>query len=223
MDLLILALAAGFILYKFFSIIGERTGLQSDDIDQDEEASDNVVNLRSSKSKKKKYDGKPSKDKVYDDTSIEKLEPHLRRAVQETTRLDPDFSLTDFQQGASSAFEMILDAYAKGNFKTLSDLLSPELFEKFKDTIEARQIRGECFENTLVRLEEIDVEKIDLIGTSARIRVKIISEQIPIVRDRNKEIISGNPEQIDQVIDYWTFERNLRSKNPNWTLIHMSA
>lgn len=214
MDLIILAIAAGFILYKLFTVLGQRTGMQSDDLPE-ESNKNNVINIQQ-KSEKNKEQTPPSKSAA--DVSIESLEPHLRRSVQEVTRLDPEFSLADFKEGASFAFEIIVDSFSKGDLKALKPLLSKSLYDVFEDAVKEREKRGETYENTLVRIEKVDVEKIDLDGTVAKIRVEFTSEQIPVTRNKAGDIIDGNPNQIDQIIDYWTFERNMRSKDPNWVL-----
>ena len=45
------------------------------------------------------------------------------------------------------------------------------------------------------------------------------TEQTHVVRNKAGEIIEGSPKQIEQLVDLWTFERNLTQSNPNWFLI----
>ena len=33
------------------------------------------------------------------------------------------------------------------------------------------------------------------------------------------EVVDGDPDTIERVTDLWTFNRNIKSKNPNWTLV----
>ena len=56
-------------------------------------------------------------------------------------------------------------------------------------------------------------------GRTAFVTVKFISEQINVTRDKAGTIIDGDPDQPLEVVDIWTFARNTRSRNPNWTLI----
>ena len=52
---------------------------------------------------------------------------------------------------------------------------------------------------------------------------KIVSEQIEVVRDAAGEPVSGDPTKVSTVTDIWTFARNTRSRNPNWTLVATEA
>ena len=49
--------------------------------------------------------------------------------------------------------------------------------------------------------------------------VKFVTDQINVTRDAKGNVIDGDPEHPLEVIDIWTFARNTRSRNPNWTLI----
>jgi predicted lipid-binding transport protein (Tim44 family) len=40
-----------------------------------------------------------------------------------------------------------------------------------------------------------------------------------VTSDSAGTIIDGDPDQPLEVVDIWTFARNTRSRNPNWTLI----
>ena len=39
------------------------------------------------------------------------------------------------------------------------------------------------------------------------------------LEDKDKKIISGDPKKIKKVYDTWKFSRDIRSSNPNWSLI----
>ena len=53
-------------------------------------------------------------------------------------------------EGAKSAYEMIVTAFAQGDRKTLKDLLSREVYEGFERAITEREQRGEKVETTFV-------------------------------------------------------------------------
>ena len=36
-------------------------------------------------------------------------------------------------------------------------------------------------------------------------------------------VVEGDPRQIETVIDVWTFERDTRSRDPNWQLVETGA
>ena len=51
------------------------------------------------------------------------------------------------------------------------------------------------------------------------VTVDFVSEIISCVKDKDKKIVSGNPEKIKKVYDTWKFSRDVRSQSPNWFLV----
>jgi predicted lipid-binding transport protein (Tim44 family) len=49
--------------------------------------------------------------------------------------------------------------------------------------------------------------------------VKFVSDVITATRNRAGEVIDGNPTQITDVVDGWTFSRDVSSANPNWRVV----
>lgn len=209
MDLIILAIIAAFIVYRLYATLGEKTGYTPDKT----KPTGKVVDFPSTK----------DAPAVPEKADLELIPTHLRPGVQALTKVDPEFSLVSFQEGATIAFEMILDAFAKGDRKTLGNLISPQILQPFLAAIDEREALAQTLENTLVRVEEITIERIDVTEKTVQIKVHYVTEQVPILKDANGEIIDGNPNQIDQVIDEWTFERVLKAKDPNWLLVSTTA
>jgi len=180
LDLLVLAIIAGFILYRLYLILGQRTGY--DGSDQEES---NIISLDAEREKHHMKDSTKSQ--------IEEIPPFIRPGIQEITKVDPEFSLKSFMEGATAAFEIIIGNYAKGNLKKIERLLSPELFTEFKAALEERQQQGHTLENTLIRIENVDVQEAQVVRNVARLKVKFTSEQVPVVKDKNGTIVEGNP------------------------------
>jgi len=42
---------------------------------------------------------------------------------------------------------------------------------------------------------------------------------ITCIKDKNKKVISGDPEKIKKIYDTWVFSRDTTSRNPNWQLV----
>ena len=55
------------------------------------------------------------------------------------------------------------------------------------------------------------------------VTVEFVSEIISFVKEKDKKIISGDPDKIKKVYDTWKFSRDIRSSNPNWLLIDTQA
>ncbi|MCW5732515.1 MAG: Tim44 domain-containing protein [Enhydrobacter sp.] len=132
---------------------------------------------------------------------------------------DPAFEPTGFAAGARSAFATIVEAFAKGDIGPLQALLDPQTFASFKSAIEARVQRGEKAETTLIGFEASDIARAEMEGGFAVVTVRFVSEQINVLRNADGQIADGNPNEVQKVIDLWTFRRDTRSSDPNWQLI----
>lgn len=138
-------------------------------------------------------------------------------------RADPSFDPDGFLRGARQAYEMIVTAFAEGNRKVLKTLLSREVFDGFSSAIGDRESRGELIDQSFVGINKADVLEAELKSTQAQVVVKFVSELISATRDRAGAVISGDPKRIKEVIDIWTFARDVSSRDPNWKLVATQA
>jgi predicted lipid-binding transport protein (Tim44 family) len=132
---------------------------------------------------------------------------------------DNSFAKDSFLAGARAAFEMIVQAYAAGDAATLRPLLSGEVFERFKSAIDQRRRAGETLETTLVGIKSAEILEADLQGRLATVTVKFVSEQVNVTRDASGKVVDGDPSRVTTVTDIWSFARNTRSRDPNWSLV----
>ena len=145
--------------------------------------------------------------------------PSVSKGLMEIKAADPSFNARDFTLGARGAFEMILQAFAKGDRETLKSLLSNEIYEDFEQEITERESRDVSEEVTLVAIRQADITAASVRGKHAEISVQFVTEQIVVDRDKAGNIVGGDASGSVQVSDEWTFTRDTRSGNPNWTLI----
>ncbi len=54
---------------------------------------------------------------------------------------------------------------------------------------------------------------------TAQITVRFISQIISVTRDGAGNVIDGSPDKVTEVIDVWTFARDISSRDPNWKLV----
>ncbi|MFZ5791416.1 MAG: Tim44/TimA family putative adaptor protein [Pseudomonadota bacterium] len=132
---------------------------------------------------------------------------------------DNAFAKDSFLAGARAAFEMIVQAYAAGDIATLRPLLSGEVFERFKSAIDQRRKAGETLETTLVGIKSAEILEADLQGRLAVVAVKFVSEQVNVTRNASGKVVDGDPSRVTTVTDIWSFARNTRSRDPNWSLV----
>ncbi|MEZ5926269.1 MAG: Tim44/TimA family putative adaptor protein [Hyphomicrobiaceae bacterium] len=141
----------------------------------------------------------------------------------EIARQDPSFDPKHFVQGAKSAYEMIVTAFAEGNKRILKQFLSREVYDGFAESISGRESRGETVDTSFVGINKADVIDAEVKNRTARVTVKFVSQLITAIKNRNGELIEGDPRQIREVTDIWTFARELSSRDPNWKLIATQA
>jgi predicted lipid-binding transport protein (Tim44 family) len=115
---------------------------------------------------------------------------------------DRNFDTPKFLVGAREAYTRIVNAFIQGNREEFRPLLSPDVFAAFDAGIAARTEPAAA----LVKLQDARITASALHGRSAEITVAFTAE-----------FATGN------VVDVWTFERNLDSADPNWVLVATSG
>ncbi|ESR26049.1 Tim44/TimA family putative adaptor protein [Lutibaculum baratangense] len=136
---------------------------------------------------------------------------------------DRTFDPKGFLQGAGAAYEMIVTAFAEGDRKTLKNLLSPEVYENFERAITDRESRGETMSSSFVGIDKAEIKDAGVSGRDAFVTVRFVSELVTVTRDRDGEIIAGDPKRVDETVDVWTFARDTSSRDPNWRLVETSS
>lgn len=137
--------------------------------------------------------------------------------------VDPSFTPASFVDGAKMAYEMIVTAFAKGDRKSLKNLLSKDVNDGFVAAIDEREQRGETVNFTFIGINKATITGAELKGSDALITVAIVSQMISATLDRDGKPIDGNPDDVDEIRDLWTFARDTRTKNPNWKLVATEA
>ena len=131
---------------------------------------------------------------------------------------EPGFDIAQFVEGAQGAYRMILEAFWRGDREVLRDLVTPDVFASFDEAIATREEAGQTLDNRLVSVERATVVDAALNGRDARIRVKFDADIAAVTRDREGQVIAGSTDDAVETHDIWTFERTLKSSDPNWKL-----
>ena len=145
--------------------------------------------------------------------------PNASVGVAAVRAADPSFDPIGFAGGARAAFTTIVEAFAKGETGPLRSLLDPQTFASFESAIRGRTERREKAETTLIGFEASDIASAEMQGSSAQVTVRFVSEQINVVRNAEGQIAEGNPNEVQKVVDLWTFRRDTKSSDPNWLLV----
>jgi len=137
---------------------------------------------------------------------------------------DPAFQPREFLAGAKMAYEMIVTAFAEGNKQDLKPLLSREVYDGFISAIDERKKKGHVLESRFVGINKADIVRVEIVdGRNAQISVKFVSDLITATLDSEGRVIDGDPAEIQEITDVWTFERPLKSRDPNWKLVATEA
>jgi predicted lipid-binding transport protein (Tim44 family) len=120
--------------------------------------------------------------------------------------------------GARQAFEMIVDAFARGDTEQLRPLLADDVYRGFADAIEQRREAGETLETEVVAIKQADAVEARMENSWAHVTVRFVSDQVNVTRDAEGNILDGDPEQLSEIVDLWTFARDTSSRDPNWEL-----
>ena len=188
-DIILLAMIAGFIFLRLRGILGKKTGHE-----------ENVGATFTHDIPTKKNEFKNINEDNFD----------------EKTK-------ANFLKGAKIAYESIIISFASGNIKEIKNLLDKEIINNFGEAIKERKSKGLISETTFIGINSADIKNFSQTNNIFEVTVDFVSEIISCVKDKNKKIISGDPEKIKKVHDTWKFCRNVKSANPNWLLIDTQA
>jgi len=188
-DIILLAMIAGFIILRLRNILGRKTGHE-----------DKVF---SDFSDKKFENFKKQSVKSEKTNNDEILEGNNKK---------------EFLNGANLAYESIITAFAKEDVKKLKLLLTSNMAKSFEDAIIQRKKDKMKSELTFIGIKESQLEKYEKIKNEFFATVKIVSEIISVKKNNEDKVIEGNPDKIKTVTDYWKFSKSVFSKNPNWYL-----
>ena len=125
-------------------------------------------------------------------------------------RADPSFDIDRFMAGARAGYEQIVNAFAKGDREALRRLLTPRVFDAYVAAITARDATGEKGPE-LLRVKSAEAQSAEVEGDTARIVVRFESE------------LAEGAVGMRDAKEKWTFERSVRSPDPNWRLARVTA
>jgi len=187
-DIILLAMIAGFIFLRLRGILGKRTG----------------------------FEGKPPAqfDKILNEAVVKKA-PKQQEVFDERAQ-------KEFLKGAKIAYETIITDFSDNDNKITNSkpLLNKEIYNQFNEALKERSSRGHHAEITFIGINSAVIKEHKKVENVLNVTVDFIAEIITCIKDKDKKIISGDPEKIKKIYDTWVFSRNLTSVNPNWQLVN---
>jgi predicted lipid-binding transport protein (Tim44 family) len=186
-DIILLAMIAGFIFLRLRGILGKRTG----------------------------FDGKtPSQfENVLNNNQIHKKTVQKENFDEQAQQ--------EFLKGAKIAYETIITDFGDSDNKLIASkpLLSKKIFDQFNEALQDRSKRGHYAEITFIGVNLAKIKEHKKIDKILNVTVEFIGEVITCIKDKEKNVVSGDSEKIKKIYDTWVFSRDISSKNPNWQLV----
>jgi predicted lipid-binding transport protein (Tim44 family) len=195
-ELVILAAVAAVVLFQLYAVLGRRVGRQAEDLAPAQTGG---------------AAREPAQPAIAGVT-----EPAALTGLAALKARDPSFDIARFMQGARQAFQMVVKAFAAGDRNTLKPLLAPEVMSSFETAMAQREGEGRSEQVEFLQEPRADLESLGVIGDLAKASVRFLAE----FRSRSK---GPEGEAVDdrRTAEVWTFQRNLTSRDPNWTLVHV--
>jgi predicted lipid-binding transport protein (Tim44 family) len=208
--IIILALVALFIGLRLYSVLGERTGHEQQPIlkPADPEA---VVEPRMAQPSVVQSSTSDSGDLAY--------LPTAGPGVRALLAADPTFDVAKFLEGAKSAYQMVLDAFWRGDAAGLRPYVDDHVYETFSSAIEQREKEGLILDNRLVHVEQSLITEASADSNIAVVTVRFEADIAAVTRNKDREVVAGSLSDAVQTRDLWTFRRQIGSRDPNWLLI----
>jgi len=201
LELIIFAGLAAIVLYQLYAVLGRRVGRQPEDAP--------AVPATTAPLERTSDTGAQAAD----------AEGVALTGLAAVKFADPAFDISHFLGGAKSAYEMIVKAFAAGDRAQLRTLLSPPVMAGFDTAIAAREAENRTETVEFNHPPRADLEKAEVVGSDlARVTVRFLAE----FRSRTKGP-EGEGVEDRRTAELWTFERRLKSRDPNWLLIHVDA
>jgi len=210
-DIIIFAIIAFVIAYRLYNVLGA-----TDEFDP-MQAKGQVINLDPNEYQEQKEDDS-AEIKEADDNIEQHLTKTALASINKIKKIDASFSSSKFLQGAEKAFEIIINAFANGDKKTLTKLANQDVAEKFIGEYDRQKKLGNKINISIVGLESSKINKVDLSGNVATISVKFLSEQIATVTDKAGQVVSGDEKNVEEISDHWFFTKDLKGDSPIWVL-----
>ena len=186
-DIILLAMIAGFIFLRLRGILGKKTG----------------------------FEGKmPSQFK-------KEFQKFKIKEKPKNSNFDED-AKKNFLKGAKIAYETIITDFSDSDNKLIASkpLLGKKIYDQFKEALEDRANKGHFAEITFIGIKSAVIKTHKKIEDSLEVTVDFVSEIITCIKDKDKKIVSGDPEKIKRIYDTWVFSRDTTSANPNWQLVN---
>ena len=208
--IVILALIAGFLALRLYSVLGKRTGHEQEPALRPAEERAKVTVLQP----------RPVSDIPGDSVRLADglIAPGGEAGVRALIGADRNFDVPQFVEGAKAAYKMVLEAFWRGDRSELEWLCDTDVLTSFEEAIAQREAAGHVLDNRLVRIDKAQIVGANVNGRVAEVSLRFEADIAAVTRDKDGNVVAGSLTDAMSTNDIWTFTRDLRSTDPNWKL-----
>lgn len=208
LQIVILAMIAAFLGLRLYSVLGRRAEHEEQPEPSRFDAPDSAPPAAL----------QPRAAQVARPAALEGAVPAVERGVREIAAADRNFDVSGFVHAAKDAYGMVLQAFWEGDRNSLKELCDGDVYAGFDSAIAAREAAGETLDNRLVRIEDATIDMAELVGKTARIRMRFVADIAAVTRDKDGNVVAGSLDDAIETRDLWTFKRDVREADPHWLL-----
>lgn len=213
-EIVLLAMLAGFIGLRLVSVLGKRTGSEKP---VGEPFRPGKPEVRNPAGPAADAPTRPTLELAADTPA------DLRDGLQKIAAADPSFDPAKFATGAQAAYRMILEAFWAGDLDALKPLVSDEVLAQFRSAVEARRADAFSYANRLVKVDRATIVEAQLNGQMAEVAVRFDADLVTATKDASGALVAGSDSDAVATHDVWEFSRHVGSSDPNWLLIATDA
>ena len=202
---IIFIVLTAFIGYRLYTVLGTKTGQERHrDIEGVQRAK-----VRPESDTEVKADAPPAPKSL----------PPVSAAAEALRAADASFDERSYIDGAKAAYEIVVEAFASGDLKSIRKFLSPSVFDAFKAAVASRESLGHRADLKFVGIDDAKIASSKVESGHLMAVTDFRSNQVRATYDKSGAVVAGDPTRIDLVKDRWTFSRQINSADPNWTLV----
>lgn len=212
LGILLLAMVAGIILFRLYTVLGRRTGNEREPQDRLRRVDTGAAQSAAEKALALTDRSAPASQQRAEQDPI-------AEALSEIKRVDRRFETSHFLEGAREAYRLIVTAFAARDREALRPLLSDEVYNTFDAQIHAHEERSETVNYALIGFSDVRIVHAELRDRVAEVTVRFATQFVSSTTDANGVVVEGDVKAVQDVVDVWTFDRDTRSSDPNWALV----
>jgi len=212
LGILLLAMVAGIILFRLYTVLGRRTG-------NEREPQDRLRRIEAGAAQPAAESALALQDRSMAASQQPDGQDGIAGALTEISRADRTFQPSGFLEGAREAYRQVVTAFAARDREALRPLLSDEVYGAFDGEIHAHEERNEIVKYALIGFSDVRIVHAELKGRVAEITVRFAAQFVSVTTNASGVVVEGDAKAVRDVVDIWTFDRDTRSSDPNWTLV----